>query len=79
MLQTIRKILKTRIDFDLTFKLLTVPIRSKLTESKPHLKPGFTFWVYSGFTKMDTKKTQSKPRVDTVGKPSQKYTSASRR
>lgn len=24
----------------------TVPIRPSLTESKPKLNPGFTFWVY---------------------------------
>ena len=31
----------------------TVLIRPNLTESKPQLNPGFTFWVYSGFTRVD--------------------------
>uniref|UniRef100_K1PRQ8 Tetraspanin-33 n=1 Tax=Magallana gigas TaxID=29159 RepID=K1PRQ8_MAGGI len=34
-------------------KIFTVPIRPNLTESKPKLNPGFTFRVYSGFTRVD--------------------------
>lgn len=32
----------------------TVPIRPHLTEGKTQLNTGFTSWVYSGFTGMDT-------------------------
>lgn len=31
----------------------TVPMRTDLTESKPKLKPEFTFGVYTGFTRAD--------------------------
>lgn len=30
-----------------------VPIRPNITESKPQLNPGITFWVYSEFTTVD--------------------------
>lgn len=42
----------------------TVPIRSNFTESKPQQNPWFTFWVYTGFTRVNPELTQSKPKVN---------------
>lgn len=56
----------------------TLPIRPNITESKPKLNPGFTFWIYYGFTRVDPKLTQSKPKKDTESKPRSKEYSESR-
>lgn len=42
----------------------TVPIRPNLTESKPQLNSGFTFWIYSRLTRVDQELTHSKPKIN---------------